>query len=174
MPKTTFQDLNLSLFSWLYQKFCWVIWFWSLKRLFCLYFWFYNLNFLSRLNKMSSVPLFISFFLFLKKVLYVLPCLWVYLEIYIDYLALRIVEEDILPWFATSMLTKLLGPAIMLVRVVGVIVIVDLRLLIVLVRMSLSLFLFELYFLLFYSNFSLAALISLNSLNFLFSELPPN
>jgi len=49
------------------------------------------------------------------------------------------------------MLTKLLGPAIMLVRVVGVIAIVDLRLLIVFVRMSLSLF--ELYFLLFFVNF---------------------
>ena len=91
----------------------------------------------------------------------------------IDYLALRIVEEDILPWFAISMLTKLLGPAIMLVRVVGVIVIVDLRLLIFLVRMSLSLSLFELYFVLFVL-ISLAALISLSSLNFLFSELPPN
>ena len=101
--------------------------------------------------------------------MFVLPCLR-FIWKYIDYLALRIVEEEILPWFAISMLTKLLCPAIMLVRVVGVIVIVDLRLLIVLVRMSLSLF--ELYFLLFL--ISLAALISLNFLNFLFSELPPN
>ena len=53
-------------------------------------------------------------------------------------------EEEILPWFAISMLTKLLDHAIMLVRVVGVIVIVDLRLLIVLVlvRVVLSAFLF--------------------------------